>query len=86
MRQFGIRVSVIEPGFTRTNIGQNGQLAGRPLVAYASKRNRVLEAIRERIAHGDDPVTVAAVVLEALTSRSPRLRYPAARGPNFSAA
>lgn len=80
MRQFGIRVSVIEPGFTRTNIGQNGQLAGRPLVAYASKRNRVLEAIREGIAHGDDPVTVAAVVLEALTSRSPRLRYPAAGG------
>ena len=71
MRQFGIRVSVIKPGFTRTNIGQNGQLAGRPLVAYASKRNRVLEAIREGIAHGDDPVTVAAVVLEALTSRSP---------------
>jgi short-subunit dehydrogenase len=33
VRQFGIRVSVIEPGFTRTNIGQNGQLTGQPLEA-----------------------------------------------------
>src|SRR5713226_2637472 len=46
VRQFGIRVSVIEPGFTRTNIGQNSQVAGRPLDAYASERNRVLDAIR----------------------------------------
>jgi NAD(P)-dependent dehydrogenase (short-subunit alcohol dehydrogenase family) len=27
VRQFGIRVSVIEPGFTRTNIAQNSQMA-----------------------------------------------------------
>jgi len=85
VRQFGIRVSVIEPAFTRTNIGQNGQLAGQPLVAYASERNRVLDGIRESIAKGEDPVRVASVVLEALTSRSPRLRYPARAGRSFSA-
>ena len=79
VRQFGIRVSVIEPGFTRTNIGQNSQVAGRPLDAYASERNRVLEAIRENTANGENPVTVALVVLEALTTRSPRPRYPVGR-------
>src|SRR5437879_8425070 len=83
VRQFGIRVSVIEPGFTRTNISQNGQLAGQPLVAYASERNRVLDVIRESIAKGEDPVRVASVVLEALTSRSPRLRYPAGGRAKF---
>jgi len=83
VRQFGIRVSVIEPAFTRTNIGQNGQLAGQPLVAYASERNRVLDGIRESIAKGEDPVGVASVVLEALTSRSPRLRYPAGGRAKF---
>lgn len=83
VRQFGVRVSVIEPGFTRTNIGQNGQLAGQPLVAYANERNRVLDAIRQSITKGEDPVRVAAVVLEALTSRSPRLRYPAGREAKF---
>jgi NAD(P)-dependent dehydrogenase (short-subunit alcohol dehydrogenase family) len=79
VRQFGIRVSVIEPGFTRTNIGQNGQLAGRPLEAYTGERGRVLDAIREGVAKGDDPVAVASVISEALTSSSPRLRYPAGR-------
>ncbi len=83
VRQFGIRVSVIEPGFTRTNIGQNGQLAGHPLVAYDRERNRVLDAVQESITNGEDPARVASVVLEALTSRSPRLRYPAGRGAKF---
>jgi len=83
VRQFGIRVSVIEPGFTRTNIGQNGQLASQPLGAYDSERDRVLDAIRESISSGEDPVRVASVVLEALTSRSPRPRYLAGRGAQF---
>jgi NAD(P)-dependent dehydrogenase (short-subunit alcohol dehydrogenase family) len=83
VRQFGIRVSVIEPGFTRTNIGQNSQVAGRPLDAYASERTRVLEAIRENTANGENPVTVASVVLEALTARSPRPRYPVGREAKF---
>src|SRR5207245_3537521 len=60
VRRFGIRVSVIEPGFTRTSIGQNGPLAGQPLVAYASDRNRIIAAIRESIAKGEDLVSVAS--------------------------
>ncbi len=79
VRQFGIRVSVIEPGFTRTSISQNSQVAGRPIEAYASERNRVLGVLRESFVKGADPMTVAAVVLDALTSRSPRQRYRAGR-------
>jgi len=77
VRRFGIRVSVIEPGFTRTSLGQNRQLASQPVPAYARERDRALDAISENLTHGDHPATVAAVVLEALTSGSPRLRYPA---------
>jgi NAD(P)-dependent dehydrogenase (short-subunit alcohol dehydrogenase family) len=83
VRQFGIRVSVIEPGFTRTHIGQNGQLIRQPLVSYDHDRNRTLNAIRENLAKGEDPVTVAFAILEALTSRSPRVRYPAGREAKF---
>ncbi len=83
VRQFGIRVSVVQPGFTRTSIGQNGQLVDQPLGPYANERNRVLEAIKESIAKGQDAVTVASVVLDALTSRSPRLCYPAGRDAKF---
>jgi len=76
VRQFGIRVSVIEPGFTRTHIAQNAQVAGQTLAAYDTGRGHVIDAVRQSIAKGEDPARVASVVLEALTSRSPRLRYP----------
>jgi short-subunit dehydrogenase len=76
VRQFGIRVSVIEPGFTKTDISRNSQVAAHPLNVYVQMRSRVLEAVRQNIANGGDPGRVASVVLHALTSRAPRLRYP----------
>ena len=86
VRQFGIRVSVVEPGFTRTNIARNGQLARQLLAPYADQRNRVVDAVRQSIANGSDPGTVTSVVLEALRSRSPRLRYLAGREARFISA
>src|SRR2546428_7229092 len=79
VRQFGIRVSVIEPGFTQTNIAQNAQLAGQAIAAYAAERGRVVDVVRESTTDGEDPVKVASIVLQALTTRSPRLRYLAGR-------
>lgn len=79
VRQWGIRVSVVEPGFTRTDLDHNGQLAGHHLEAYARERDRAREAFGTSIARGENPAAVASVVLEALRSRSPRRRYPAGR-------
>jgi len=75
VRQFGIRVTVVEPGYTRTNMDQNRQLVRQPLAAYADDRRRVAEANPVNIAKGEDPVGVASVVFEALNIHSPRLRY-----------
>jgi NAD(P)-dependent dehydrogenase (short-subunit alcohol dehydrogenase family) len=75
VRQFGIRVSVIEPGFTRTNIADNARLAGQALAGYAAGRRHVVDTVRESTTKGEDPHRVATVVLEALASRSLRLRY-----------
>jgi NAD(P)-dependent dehydrogenase (short-subunit alcohol dehydrogenase family) len=83
VRQFGIRVSVVEPGFTRTNLDQNGQLASQHLEAYATERDRAREAVRASIAQGENPAKVAAVVSEALRSRSPQRRYPVGREAKF---
>src|ERR1700758_263872 len=79
VRQFGIRVSVIEPGFMRTNMALNSRLAGHLLPSYETERSHVADAVRANIANGNDPRKVASVVLEALTSRSPRQVYLAGR-------
>jgi NAD(P)-dependent dehydrogenase (short-subunit alcohol dehydrogenase family) len=78
LRQFGIRVSTIEPGFTRTNLGRNGQVVAQ-METYSRDRALALEAIGQAIAKGDDPTTVASLVVKALTDREPRLRYQAGR-------
>jgi NAD(P)-dependent dehydrogenase (short-subunit alcohol dehydrogenase family) len=77
VRQFGIRVALIEPGFTRTNMDRNSQAVREPLPAYASERNRVAEAVLANLVRGEDAASVASVILEALTSRTPKLRYAA---------
>jgi len=83
VRQFGIRISVIEPSFTRTNIARNGQLAGSPMDAYAGGRTRVLKAVAESIAKGGTSLGVAEVVLRTFTQESPRSRYPVGREAKF---
>ena len=83
VRQFGIRVSTIEPSFTRTNIAQNSQVASSLLEAYAGGRDRVLNATQQNIAKGGTAQGVAEVVLRALTTQSPRSRYLVGREAKF---
>jgi NAD(P)-dependent dehydrogenase (short-subunit alcohol dehydrogenase family) len=83
-RQFGVRVSVIEPGFVRTNIAQNTQQTQGRLAVYDGERDRVREAVRGNVASGADPNTVAVTVLEALQDRSPRQHYLVGREARLS--
>jgi len=79
VRNFGIRVIVVEPGFTRTNLGRNNGHPERHLAEYDEVRRRVSDRIRESIERGDDPAIVAKVVLRAATEPAPRLHYTAGR-------
>jgi NAD(P)-dependent dehydrogenase (short-subunit alcohol dehydrogenase family) len=79
VRQFGIRVSLIEPGFTRTNLNKNSELVTQPQAVYSQERNRALAAVAKNIEAGAGPDMVASGVVAALTSRAPRLRYSGGR-------
>ncbi len=79
VRQFGVRVCVVEPGFIRTDLARNSRAAGRQSPEYAGERDRVHDALRTSVAAGGDPAGVAAVVVEALESGSPRPAYHAGR-------
>jgi NAD(P)-dependent dehydrogenase (short-subunit alcohol dehydrogenase family) len=74
VRNFGVRVIVVEPGFTRTNLGRhNGN--GYPVSEYSMDRERAAASIEEHIKRGADPATVADVVARAATARMPALHY-----------
>ncbi|HEY3057158.1 MAG TPA: oxidoreductase [Thermoanaerobaculia bacterium] len=77
VRSFGIRVVVVEPGFTRTQLGHNSASLKHPLPIYDEERSKVHARLTENIDRGADPAVVARVVARAVTARSPRLRYQA---------
>lgn len=75
VRQFGIRVSLVEPGFTKTNLAANGMMTDKTLSDYAVQRKGVLTAFQHQISNGTNPRLVAEAVYRALITESPRLYY-----------
>jgi NAD(P)-dependent dehydrogenase (short-subunit alcohol dehydrogenase family) len=78
---FGLRVVLVEPGFTKTNISTNtkvGQKAAEPSSPYAPK----VQTMQKVWGHIFDqkaapPEEVARVILKAVTSDNPSMRYTA---------
>ena len=79
VREFGIRVIAVEPGFTRTNIGREN-VAQLALPEYREQRRRTAAKIKESIEQGVDPSEIAQIVLRAATAKHPKLHYQAGRG------
>ena len=75
LRPLGINVTLIEPGFVHTPIGEKTQIAAKPLSAYDGVRQLATAALGRHVEHGIVPEKVAATVLRAVQSRSPSLRY-----------
>lgn len=76
-REFGVRVSVVEPGYTNTSFEANATDADSPIDSYAPIREHAKHVLAKAVRAGDDPAVVAQAVLKAATSRTPKVRYPA---------
>jgi NAD(P)-dependent dehydrogenase (short-subunit alcohol dehydrogenase family) len=77
LRTRGIRVSVIEPAYTRTPFDANLLQPDAQLDAYREARAGLNERVKELMASAENPGVVADVVLKAATAAQPRVRYPA---------
>jgi RND family efflux transporter MFP subunit len=84
IRRFGVRALLVEPAYTRTKIRENTKSAKITLDVYADERKRAIAAALQNIERGDDPRMVAEAVWNALTAKSPRLRYPVGKGVALS--
>ena len=90
LSQFGMRVSVVQPGNVRTPIWQKGRDAKDDLVArmpqeasthYADAVDALVRVTQREERTGIDPQVVADAVLHALTSPQPKARYPVGGPP-----
>ncbi len=77
LRDWGIRVSVIEPAYTRTRFDTNMIQPDAALGEYGNIRRHLVALMPEVMARGDDPCVVADVVVKAAGDDRPRLRYAA---------
>jgi NAD(P)-dependent dehydrogenase (short-subunit alcohol dehydrogenase family) len=77
LRTRGIRVSVIEPAYTKTQFDANFLEPDSKLDEYREIRASLGRTLTEVMAAADDPGVVADVVLEAASAPSPKLRYAA---------
>jgi len=82
LEPFGIRVVLVEPGVIRTNIVNAMVVANKsqdPNSPYLQKTQRMAKVLENMMENGSSPDLVANIVLNAITDKSPKLRYLAGR-------
>lgn len=79
LRTMGIRVSVIEPAYTKTNFESNAPELDSKIEEYAVARKALAKLLKVAVESGDDPQVVAKVVLKAANAKHPKLRYTAGK-------
>jgi NAD(P)-dependent dehydrogenase (short-subunit alcohol dehydrogenase family) len=77
LRTKGIRVSVIEPAYTKSKFDANFLEPDSKIEEYREVRAALDKRLKDIMATADDPGVVADVVLKAARSAQPRLRYTA---------
>jgi len=77
LRTRGIRVSVIEPAYTKTQFDVNLLEADAKLDEYRDVRESLARTLKEVMAAADQPGVVADVVLQAASAARPKARYTA---------
>src|SRR3989440_10376758 len=68
LRTRGIRVSVIEPAYTKTQFDAHILQPDAQLEEYRAIRASLVRTLNEAMADGDPPAVVAEVVLQAATA------------------
>lgn len=82
LRTRGIRVSIIEPAYTKTPFDANFIEPDVKLDEYREARAGVSKRVNEVMATADSPVVVAETVLMAANATHPKIRYAAGKLAN----
>jgi len=76
LKPFNIKVSVIEPGFFKTNIDRRAEYGNESISDYEQTRKKVFQFFSESLAKSPVPTPVADVVLKIVNEKDPKYSYP----------
>ncbi|OZC83949.1 short-chain dehydrogenase/reductase [Rhodococcus sp. 06-412-2C] len=76
VREFGIRVLLVEPPWVKTGFDANAIQPDAPQGAYDERRAIAEKVIADGVDNGADPADVAKAIVAAATQSNPKLRHP----------
>ncbi|WP_156397836.1 oxidoreductase [Duganella sp. Root336D2] len=65
VRQFGIRVALVEPGFTKTNLDLNSPHTASSIADYDRERSLATQAVAASVSGAPEPDAVADTIVQA---------------------
>lgn len=78
VKDFGIKVIIIEPGDFNTNINQTRKIAKNTPEEYIELENKVLAQVNREVSSAPHPSLIGKKILSIMKKRYPRLRYKVA--------
>jgi NAD(P)-dependent dehydrogenase (short-subunit alcohol dehydrogenase family) len=84
LRQFGIRVVIVEPTFTKTNLDANSPQAASLIAAYDNERGNVSQALNKNVSNAPEPGGVADTIMDAAFGKWRMRRQPKGRATILS--
>jgi len=84
VRQFGIRVTLVEPSYTKTNLDVNSPQAKLKIADYDRERELVARAIADSVNGAPEPSQVADTIVEAALGAWRMRRTPAGQASLLS--
>lgn len=79
---FGVRVAIIEPGVTKSSIFGKNTDAPNESGVYEAQYARMLQMYAAGYVNATDAAEVARIILHAIETDDPKLRYPVSWGGN----
>lgn len=65
VRNFGIRVALVQPSFTKTSLDSNGAESATKISAYQEERRVVTDTVQKAIQNAPEPISAAITIVEA---------------------
>jgi len=80
VNQFNIKVSMIEPVYFKTNLGENAIIAHEEISAYNAFRQKVDAYTSHAIGNAPGPGSVINTVMKIIRDKNPKFSYPIGKG------
>jgi len=83
LNQFGIKISVVEPAFFKTNISENSVASIDEIDDYNAFRRKVNAFGKKSVETAPEPDAVVETVLKIVEAKNPRFSYPVGKGTSL---